>query len=289
MIHMKISLKQYLTVLNLLLIGGIVYFGVNAFYELMAIRLDPGQPDQSARSKVPTTIKEKIRPLSHYDAIKERNLFKTDATADIKAPPIDPDTLKKTELNLKLWGTVTGLKDQTYAVIEESKTRKQNLYREGDTIQNATVKRVLREKVVLNVDGKDEVLEIEKVKSRVSYTPRARPDRTSRKIRPQRITLRRAQIENALEDVNKLLTQVNIRPHYTDGKPDGLLLTRIRPRSIFLRMGLRNGDIITGVNDAPLQSVDDALKFYESLRSADNVTLQLKRRGRSRTIDYRIR
>jgi general secretion pathway protein C len=286
---MNISLKRYLTVLNFVLIGGIVYFGVNAFYELMAIRLEPGQPDKSARSKVPVTIKEKIRPLSHYDAIGERNLFKTNAKSDPKREAIDVDTLKQTDLKLKLWGTVTGVKDQTYAVIEESMTRKQNLYREGDTIQNATVKRVLREKVVLNVEGKDEVLEIEKVKSRASYTPGVRPDRKSRKIRPQRITLRRAQIENALEDVNKLLTQVNIRPHYTDGKPDGLLLTRIRPRSIFLRMGLRNGDIITGVNDAPLQSVDDALKFYESLRSADNVTLQLKRRGRSRTIDYKIR
>ena len=255
----------------------------------MAIRLNPVQPNLSDRSKVSVPIKENLPPLSHYDAISDRNLFKTNAKSDIKASAINVDTLKQTDLNLKLWGTVTGLKDQTYAVIEESKTRKQNLYRVGDTIQNATVKLVLREKVVLNVDGKDEVLEIEKVKSRTRYTPAVQPDRRSIKTRPQKITLRRAQIENALEDVNKLMTQVNIRPHYTDGKPDGLLLTRIRPRSIFLRMGLRNGDIITGVNDSALQTVDDALKFYESLRSADNVTLQLKRRGRLRTINYRIR
>jgi general secretion pathway protein C len=286
---MNISLKRYITVLNFLLIGGIVYFSVNAFYGIMAIRLDPGQPDLSDRSKVSAPHKQNLPPLSNYEAISDRNLFKTNAKSDIKASAIDVDTLKQTDLNLKLWGTVTGLKDQTFAVIEESKTRKQNLYRVGDTIQNATVKLVLREKVVLNVDGKDEVLEIEKVKSRARYTPRVQPDQSSRKIRPQRITLRRAQIENALEDVNKLLTQVNIRPHYTDGKPDGLLLTRIRPRSIFLRMGLRNGDVITGVNESPLQSVDDALKFYESLRSADNVTLQLKRRGRSRIINYKIK
>ncbi len=286
---MNISLKRYLTGLNVLLIGGIVYFSVNAFYDIMAIRLDPGQPDLSDHSKVSVPIKENLPPLSHYDAISDRNLFKTNAKGDIKTNAIDVDTLKQTDLNLKLWGTVTGLKDKTYAVIEESKTRKQNLYRVGDTIQNATVKLVLREKVVLNVDGKDEILEIEKVKTRSRYTPTVQPDRRSRKIRPQRITLRRAQIENALEDVNKLLTQVNIRPHYTDGKPDGLLLTRIKPRSIFLRMGLRNGDVITGVNESPLQSVDDALKFYESLRSTDNVTLQLKRRGRSRIIDYKIK
>jgi general secretion pathway protein C len=286
---MNISLNRYITLINFILIGGVIYFGVNAFYRVMAIRLDPGQPVLSDPSSAPAPIEQDIPPLSHYAPIGGRNLFKTSAKSDPKASPIDPDTLKKTELKLKLWGTVVGLKDQTYAVIEESKTRKQNLYREGDTIQNATVKVVLREKVVLNVDGKDEVLEIEKVQSRAAFTPPVRPDLRARKIRPQRITLRRAQIEAALEDVNKLLTQVNIRPHYTDGRPDGLLLTRIRPRSIFLRMGLRNGDVITGVNNTPLQSVDDALKFYESLRSADSVTLQLKRRGRSRTIDYKIR
>jgi general secretion pathway protein C len=46
-------------------------------------------------------------------------------------------------------------------------------------------------------------------------------------------------------------------------------------RSIFLRMGLRNGDIITGVNGKPLQSVDDAPKFIESVRSGENLSLQL--------------
>jgi general secretion pathway protein C len=148
---------------------------------------------------------------------------------------------------------------------------------------------VLREKVVLNVDGKDEVLEIEKVRGSVRFTSGAQPMQRPGSGRSQRITLRRAQIENALEDVNKLLTQVDLRPHYTDGNPDGILLTRIRPRSIFLRMGLRNGDIITGVNGKPLQSVNDALSLYGGLRSAENLNLQLKRRGRSRTIDYSIR
>jgi general secretion pathway protein C len=282
-------LKRYFTLLNLLLIGTVIYFSVNTFYKITAMRLDPDHPNLTDRAKVSAPAIENLPPLSSYNTIIDRDLFNTKATTDIKPGTINIDTLKQTDLNLKLWGTVTGLKEQTYAVIEESKTRKQNLYRVGDSIQNAIVKMVLREKVVLNVDGKDEVLEIEKVRSTAKTMPALQPAQGSRSTRPQRITLRRAQIENALEDVNKLLTQVNIRPHYRDGKPDGLLLTRIKPRSIFLRMGLRNGDIITGVNGSSLQSVDDALKFYESLRSADNVTLELKRRGRSRIIDYNIK
>jgi general secretion pathway protein C len=181
-------------------------------------------------------------------------------------------------------------------VIEEAGKREQNLYRIGDTVQDASLKMILREKVVLNVSGKDEVLEIEKAAGRTS---RARPAKirpgnmqrqtSNRPVRTQRITLRRGQVEQAMQDVTQLMSQVNIRPHFYRGQPDGLMLSRIRPNSLFMRMGLRNGDIITGVNGRSIESVDDAMAFYENLRSSENVTLDLKRGGRERQIEYSIR
>ncbi|MFW5640437.1 MAG: PDZ domain-containing protein, partial [Thermodesulfobacteriota bacterium] len=76
---------------------------------------------------------------------------------------------------------------------------------------------------------------------------------------------------------------------FTNGKPDGLTLTRIRRNSIFRRLGLRNGDIITGVDGEPIESVDDALKFYNNLKSASDVSLEIKRRGRGQKMEYSIR
>jgi general secretion pathway protein C len=84
------------------------------------------------------------------------------------------------------------------------------------------------------------------------------------------------------------MKQVRIQPHFQNGKPDGLRLTGVRPNSIFYKMGLKSGDIIIGVDGKNIESVDDALKFYQSLRSASRVQLQLKRRGRPKTIDYNI-
>jgi general secretion pathway protein C len=205
--------------------------------------------------------------------------------------------LEQTNLKLKLWGTVSGSSAEAFAVIEDPAKRMQNLYRVGDTVQDATVKMILREKVVLNVKGQDEILEIEKTVSRAGKFrpaptggPGSKGDRASRRpVRTQKITLRRNQVEDAMQDVNQLLTQVNIRPHFDRGQPDGLMLSRIKPNSLFMRMGLRNGDVISGVNDQNLESVDDALTFYESLRSAENVTMRLKRGGRERKIEYTIR
>jgi general secretion pathway protein C len=285
-------IKRYLTLLNFMLIGTLVYFSITAFYKITTARLDRSEPIPVGSSKVSLPTEEKLPQLSHYHPIIERNLFNTKAKSDMIPGTVKVETLKQTDLKLKLWGTATGSEEGTYAVIEEENTRKQNLYRVGDTIQNAIVKMVLREKVVLIVNGKDEVLEIEKIPKGFRQMPSIKgqaAQSTAKRARSQKITLRRSQIENALGDVNKLMTQVNIRPHFKDGRPDGLLLTRLKPRSIFLRMGLRNGDVITGVNGTPITTVDDALKFYENLRSADNVNLQLKRRGRQRSIDYTIK
>ena len=84
------------------------------------------------------------------------------------------------------------------------------------------------------------------------------------------------------------MKQVRIRPHFTNGEPDGLRLTGIRPNSIFYKMGLKSGDIITGVDGKDIESVDDALEFYKSLQSSAKVKLELNRRGRLQTLNYNI-
>ena len=289
--------KNAFTALNLLLIALGVYFSVNAFYLYTASRMDPAQPETFRAAPSAEAETGDQLPLSHYQAVVERNLFQTKATAAVIPQAVDVEGLQQTSLKLKLWGTVTGDDKEAYAVIEETGKRTQNLYRVGDSIQDATLKLILREKVVLSVKGRDEVLEIEKAVSRASGARLAasvaagRPDIGQRRSAPrsQKITLRRAQIDEALQDVNQLLSDVSIRPHFQDGQPNGLMLSRVKPNSLFMRMGLRNGDVISGVNGQQLQSVDDAMSFYESLKGSDQVTVNLKRGGRERTIQYTIR
>ena len=74
---------------------------------------------------------------------------------------VHSETLKNTDLKLRLWGTITGSSISAYAIIEDTTTRKQKLYKKSDEIQNATVIMILREKVVLRVGDHLEILEIE--------------------------------------------------------------------------------------------------------------------------------
>lgn len=288
------TIQRTILIINLAIIVLGAYFGVGLFYKITAYQLRTDKIPANAPDAVIAAKKRGHRPFGDYRPILDRDLFKTTKTAVAAAPKkeVNLDDMEQTQLNLKLWGTVTGVEEQAYAVIEDTQKREQNLYRVGDSIQNAIVKMIRRAKVVLQVDGRDEVLAMEDIKqggSRRAYRPS--PTRSTRQsgVRTQHVSMRRSMINDAINDVTKLMTEVKIQPHIKDGQPDGLAISNIKPNSIFRRMGLRNGDILKKVEGQDIRTVDDALRLYDSMKSADSVSVAIERRGSLRNIDYTIR
>ncbi|MDD4073597.1 MAG: PDZ domain-containing protein, partial [Desulfobacterales bacterium] len=104
----------------------------------------------------------------------------------------------------------------------------------------------------------------------------------------QSVDLARSSIMDAVSNLNQLMQQARLRPYFRRGIPEGLVLSNIKPDSIFNQMQLKNGDIITGVDGRDIKSVDDALKMYDSLKSSSSVALKINRRGKVQTINYTI-
>jgi general secretion pathway protein C len=293
---MMMTAKKYFMIANVLLITAGVYLGVSAVYTISKSWLSPVAMPQVHPEKVTLKEQDDHPPLSRYGAITKRNLFNTRPdTLAAPAQTINIDTLQETDLNLKLWGTVTGKGRRAYAVIEDTKTRQQNLYRIGDSVQDATLKLILRQKVVLSVNDRDEVLGMEEAGTTKGSgsSPRlarkeASPPRLPVSPHPGQLTLKSDQIENALENLDQLMEQARIRPHIEDGKPSGISITGIKPNTVFRKMRLRNGDIITGVNGTAIESVEDAMRVFGDLSSTPEVQLEIKRRGRKRVLNYKI-
>jgi general secretion pathway protein C len=293
---MMMTAKKYFLIANVLLITAGVYLGVSAVYTISKAWLSPVAMPQVHPGKVILKQQDDHPPLSRYGAITRRNLFNTRPdTVVAPAQAINIDNLKETNLNLKLWGTVTGKGRRAYAVIEDTKTRKQNLYRIGDTIQDATLKLILRQKVVFSVKDRDEVLGMEEAGTAKKSGPSPRvarkgasPPKLPVSPNPRQLTLKSDQIQNALENLDQLMEQARIRPHIEDGKASGISITGIKPNTVFRKMRLRNGDIITGVNGTSIESVEDAMQLFGDLSSASEVQLEIKRRGRKRVLNYKI-
>ncbi len=296
-------INRYFTIANFLLVTVGIYLCVNAFYTFITARLDYGI---SAGAVVTRDLSSPAAlshpPLADYAAITKRNIFNSNTQEQEAAPVVDKkldlEKLKQTDLKLKLWGTVTGKNEGVYAVIEDTKAREQNLYRAGDTIQNAVVKLILREKVVLKVGDNDEILAMEVNIGRGGSSRPGRRDvrspspTSAQKLPvsryPRKIKLKGDQIQKSMENLGDLMEQATLRPHIENGQSAGISITGIKPNAIFRKMRLRNGDIITGVNGDSIDSVEDAIKVVEQLSSGSDIQLQIKRRGREQSLDYSI-
>lgn len=290
------TIQRAITIINLACIALGAYFAAGLFYQIWGLGLQTTESTPVVQSGRTTASRVTRKPFRTYRAISQRDLFKTRKTpvTPSKDYGVNLDELGQTSLKLKLWGTVTGDPDRSYAVIENTQTRQQNLYRVGDSVQNATLKMILRSEVVLTHNGRDEKLAMEKIQQGKTR-PQRRTGRSSIAPRPggirtQRVSLRRSMINDAMQDVSKLMTEIKISPHIgEDGQPSGLAVSNIKPNSIFRRMGLRNGDVLKSVDGQDIRSVDDALRLYESMKSADSISVQIQRRGRDRNIEYNIR
>ena len=278
--------KLFYTILNIVALSLVVYIGVDTFYRVVSSELKGVNTKEIVMEQLPNAEESKRALLSSFKVITERNLFGSldKASKDVNEEEIE--ALEPTSLKVALLGTVTGNEQNAFAVIEETDKRKQGLYKIGDSVQNATVKKILREKVVLRVGTKDEILTMEE--SAASRRDKGRgPSKST--ARGSTITVNRKDIQSSLKDINKLMSEVRIRPHFKDGQSDGLSVSRIKGGSIFSKLGLRNGDIVQKINGEPINSPDEVLALYEKLKSGSRVSLEVTRKGEPKTMNYRFR
>ena len=283
-------INRVLALLQAMLMAGAVFFGVKAAYRLFLGELAPCAISRAPERESSKNAAAAIHPFSEYAVISRRNLFGTQEPSDRQRISSDIERLRQTRLKLKLRGTISGPEDTACAVIEDASGKGQFLVKVGDAIQDAVVVMILKGKIVLQVSGREELLEMDQWTSGLSASPPSSSSLTTAQVddRQQVISLKRSQIDEAIKDINQLMKQVRIIPNFNQGKPDGLTISGIPQDSFFSQIGLKSGDILSGVDGKAIESVDDALKLYTGMKSASRVKLQLKRGGREEVIDYAI-
>ncbi|ETR73726.1 MAG: general secretion pathway protein C [Candidatus Magnetoglobus multicellularis str. Araruama] len=235
----------------------VIHLSVQSFYQILGTYVPKSYDSDSPIKQFVTTAQpQRLEPFSNYDPIARRNLFQTKTQAEIKkenAPPppkpVEEEPIKPTELKLKLLGTVAGDSKHAYAVILDQRKRQQNLYRVGDPIQTAIVDEIRRGSVILKVGNGKEILTMDEdpgmALSNLNKSKARQPQKPST---DGKIMLSRRDLHQSMRNINQLMSQIRIRPHFNRGRPDGLSVNNIKRQSIFNKMGLRNGDIIQGVN-----------------------------------------
>jgi general secretion pathway protein C len=273
----------------LVLMAVFLYQGVGIFYKVLTLQIIRMKPAPAVEVKAPAAAVALHESADAYRVIPERNIFRTTTirVADkqgVTAPQQD------IELLFDVKGTVAGEGKFGFAIIEEKGTRKQRLVKAGDVVAGAKVIRIKRNAVDVLVENRKRTLKIAETKEApILPPPQGGTASAGPPPPPGSVVLNRSEIQDAMEDMGNMLSQAQIRPYFNAGVPDGFIVTSIRSGSLYQRMGITSGDIIQEVNNRKIQTADDMMSLFNTLKSASTMALSIRRGGRPETLNYQFR
>jgi len=284
---------------------------------------DPARAKPSARlfsSAAPWFLRERDPAI-----ILRRNIFDS-ARGDLTAEPLpevmlgpDGEPIDEWDPNqpppkcagkLRLVGSVMspGYPEWSFAAIAGASDGKTMLYREGSNVDGSRVLAVYPSTVVMTgSSGACQLLMFEEEETGVARAPAvaSRPATTAsnarnaglsdaeltegiEKISDTKFNIQRSLVDKVLANQGSLMKTARVIPHEEDGRVAGVKLYGIRRNSLLGRLGVRNGDMLRTINGFDMTSPDTALEAYSTLRTADKLTLAVKRQKNEMTIEYNI-
>lgn len=278
--------KLFFTLLNLVLAIIIGFWG----FQYYQTTLNPVTFELETKSelldKKPGVTKEQANTdRNKFRLITSRNIFDADLVKPDNAMPAQkksPAKMEQTKLNLELWGTVIGDRS-VFAVIEDKKLRKQDLYQVGDKIQDASIKAIRKDEVVLNFKGKDQILSAAKVSDKSK--PTAAPEK---QVKTEESLKAATRTFDTNQNQDGAKTNARFRTYQNNGKTAGFMIYGIRPRTTVHQMGIKNGDIIQELNGEAVTDMQSAIQYFSNIHESVNGDLTFLRRGKLFKLSYSL-
>ncbi|RPH82043.1 MAG: hypothetical protein EHM80_00385 [Nitrospiraceae bacterium] len=213
------------------------------------------------------------------------------STAGFGAPP---PTLVPLNLasKLKLLGVVIGAHEGVSAIVEELASKRQLFFRLHDHIPDiGEISEIRRDGIVIRLGDQQELLEL--AASQIEKPPPA-PTPTGSAAAPPpgspvRTVLDRRDVEQAMGDLPKLLSQARAVPYLVNGAMNGFRLDYIAPSSFYERIGLKYGDVLQQVNGVEIRDPGTMLTLFQQLRNERAVKLDVLRNNQRTTMNFEIR
>jgi len=232
----------------------------------------------------PVDTKSKVK--KNYQKIVDRNMFgpinpANSSTKAIQAPkPI-------TKLPLVLIGVYINSLGGSYSIIENQKTKEQDVFMVGDKVFNeATVTAIKSDAIEINRSGEIEILLLDN-EGQVSKPPPGSGGIMN--ISETEFVVDRNELDTQLSNLSLLLQQARAVPSYKNGEAVGLRIFAIRPDSLYAKIGLRNGDVLLNINGKQLGDLTEAIKVFEVMKSESSFTVLLERNRESKEFSYQVR
>ncbi|MDY7038145.1 MAG: type II secretion system protein N [Thermodesulfobacteriota bacterium] len=173
------TFKKFLLLINILITGLILWMATNIIFTFTSHKQGKAHvPEGGTSAKDPEkVVAKKIKKPAHYQDIIRNDIFKTYKQSP-KQPVKEEKEIKVTDLDLRLQGTIVGENRASHAIIWDGSNKKQEIYYLNDSVLGARVMKILSDRVILSIKGKEEVLLLSTESSpppkRISRPPKKR-------------------------------------------------------------------------------------------------------------------
>lgn len=218
-------------------------------------------------------------------SIASNHMFgEADAANEAIVPmAVADDNLSDTRLtNLILKGTIASAMPEFSVAVIADNNADQKVYAIGDPIASGTtLHAIYAERVVLNENG---ALTNLKLPSEFPAARAAQSRRTTN-TRRQAAQSNAASIQNVVaENLTSLTDVIRPTPYLVNGEQAGYRVYPGRNRAQFASLGLRPGDLIKDIDGQALTDPTQAMQIFQSLGTAEQVTVTVERNGQSQSI-----
>ena len=193
---------------------------------------------------------------------------------------------------LKLLGVVIGDHEGVSAIVEELSNKRQLFFRLHDQIPDVgEISEIRREGMVVRQGDQQELLELST--SQIEKPPSAPVPAGAAVVpmpgSPVRTVLDRRDVEQAMDDLPKLLSQARAVPYLVNGAMNGFRLDFIAPFSFYEKIGLKYGDVLQQVNGVDIRDPGTMLTLFQQLRNEKTVKLDVLRNNQRTAMTFDIR
>lgn len=217
-------------------------------------------------------------------AIAESHLFGV-ADVPLSAPAIvaelDADLNDTRLVNLVLKGTVASQHAEFSIALIADGSNEQNVYAIGDLVSSgASLHAVYADRVVLNENGMLTNLKLPREFVTAPLGSVRQATTRTRQTSPGARSIQAVVSQN----LSRLTDVIRPIPFLVNGVPVGYRVYPGRDRQQFAKLGLRPGDLIKDIDGQSLTDPTQAMRIFQSLGTAEQVTVTVERNGQSQTI-----
>lgn len=251
---------------------------------------------QVARPGLPTIVAQPLgtRTASGPAETDLTTLFNANlfGKSEQEAPGvIDPSQVPLSSLNLVLTGVVAA-GPQSIALISV-RGQPQAPFAIGEEVTHgAVLDSVYPDRAILQRNGILESLVLEdvarglpqdSVMAPLPVSPNTPVDQQIRAMGGNSFALPRSLIGDQLKNPQFLRDA-----HIVARKEGGFLVRKLKPGSLYEKLGLKRGDIIKSVNGEAINNISDAMRHYQQMNTLGSVQVEVTRGGKTEILQFQL-